>query len=310
MLNIFSKFRTGLQKTAVALNRKIASVFTGQREWTEEDFKELEKTLIETDLGFTASHEIVESIRERYKLGELKTSDDIAQVGATELKKIITADNREIRENPSGLTVLLFVGVNGSGKTTTIGKLANALTANGKKVMLGPCDTFRAAAVEQLNLWAERSHCSIIPAKQGADPASVAFDAVKAAQAQGMDYLLIDTAGRQQNQKNLMNELAKITRIITKIQPDAPHEIILTIDASHGSNSIAQAREFAGVIGATAMILTKMDGTGKGGAACAAQKEFGIPILYVGLGEQPDDLQKFDPDAYAAAIFPQSNTNA
>lgn len=306
MLSIFTKFKNGLQKTAVALNRKISGLFTGKREWSDGDFKELEKTLIETDLGYHASHSIVESIRERYLLGELKTGDDIAQVGAAELKKILTDGGRTLHTNPDGLTILLFVGVNGSGKTTSIGKLAYLLTQEGKKVMLGPCDTFRAAAVEQLQLWAERIGCAIVPAKQGADPASVAFDAVKTAQAQHMDYLLIDTAGRQQNQKNLMNELAKITRIITRLQEDAPHETIVTIDASHGSNSISQAREFALMSGASAMILTKMDGTGKGGAACAAQKEFGLPILYVGLGEQPSDLQKFDADAYAEAIFPCS----
>jgi fused signal recognition particle receptor len=225
-------------------------------------------------------------------------------VAAAELKKILSEGARPMHKNPDGVTVLLFVGVNGSGKTTTIGKLAAALTQDGNRVMLGACDTFRAAAVEQLTLWAERTGSQIVAAKQGADPASVAFDAVKSAVAKGVDYLLIDTAGRQQNRKNLMDELAKVTRIINKVLPGAPHETILTIDASHGSNSIAQAREFASVSGASAMVLTKMDGTGKGGAACAAQREFGLPILFVGLGEQPDDLQVFDPETYANAIFP------
>ena len=304
MFSIFSKFKNGLQKTAVAVNRKIAGLFTGNREWTEEDFAELEKTLIGTDLGMSASRTIVQNIRERYKLGELKSSDDISRVAAAELKKILSEGARPMRKNPDGVTVLLFVGVNGSGKTTTIGKLAAALTQDGNRVMLGACDTFRAAAVEQLTLWAERTGSQIVAAKQGADPASVAFDAVKSAVAKGVDYLLIDTAGRQQNRKNLMDELAKVTRIINKVLPGAPHETILTIDASHGSNSIAQAREFASISGASAMVLTKMDGTGKGGAACAAQREFGLPILFVGLGEQPDDLQVFDPETYANAIFP------
>ena len=304
MFSLFSKFKNGLQKTAVAVNRKIAGLFTGDKAWTEESFDELEKTLIGTDLGMSASRTIVSNIRERYKLGELKSSDDISRVAAAELKKILSEGARPMKKNPDGVTVLLFVGVNGSGKTTSIGKLAYALTRDGKRVMLGACDTFRAAAVEQLTLWAERTGSQIVAAKQGADPAAVAFDAVKSAVAKGMDYLLIDTAGRQQNRKNLMDELAKVRRIIDKVLPGAPHETILTIDASHGSNSIVQAREFAAVSGASAMILTKMDGTGKGGAACAAQREFGLPILFVGLGEQPDDLQAFDPETYANAIFP------
>ncbi len=307
MFNLFVKLKNGLQKTAVALNRKITGLFSEQKEWTSKDFEELEKTLIETDLGYSASHEIVSNIQERYQLGKLKTNDDIAKVGADSLKKILYSGSRNIHVNENGLTVYLFIGVNGSGKTTSIGKLADNLVKQGKKVMLGPCDTFRAAAVDQLRLWAERTGCAFVSAKQGADPASVAFDAIKRAQTEHVDYLLIDTAGRQQNHKNLMNELSKISRIITKLQPDAPHETILTIDASHGSNSISQVKNFATESGATAIILTKMDGTGKGGAACAAQKEFGLPILFVGLGEQPDDLQEFKPDTYAEAIFPTTS---
>ena len=183
MFSIFSKFKNGLQKTAVAVNRKIAGLFTGNKEWTEEDFAELERTLIGTDLGMSASRTIVQNIRERYKLGELKSSDDISRVAAAELKKILSEGARPMRKNPDGVTVLLFVGVNGSGKTTTIGKLAAALTQDGSRVMLGACDTFRAAAVEQLTLWAERTGSQIVAAKQGADPASVAFDAVKSAAA-------------------------------------------------------------------------------------------------------------------------------
>jgi fused signal recognition particle receptor len=199
--------------------------------------------------------------------------------------------------------VILMVGVNGSGKTTTIGKLAARWKSEGKKVILGACDTFRAAAVEQLQLWGERTGCQVVAAKHGADPASVAFDATMAAKSRGADILLIDTAGRQQNKKGLMDELAKMRRIIEKLLPDAPHETILTIDASLGTNAISQAREFSTQVGASALILTKLDGSGKGGAACAVQEQFALPVLFVGLGEAPDDLQEFSPEDYARAIF-------
>ena len=304
MFSLFSKFKNGLQKTAVAVNRKITGLFTGDKEWTEESFDELEKTLIGTDLGMSASRTIVSNIRERYKLGELKSSDDISRVAAAELKKILAEGARPMKKNPDGVTVLLFVGVNGSGKTTSIGKLAYALTRDGHRVMLGACDTFRAAAVEQLTLWAERTGSQIVAAKQGADPAAVAFDAVKSAVSKGVDYLLIDTAGRQQNHKGLMEELAKILRIIRKQLPEAPHETLLTLDAGVGTNALSQAREFASVAGVTALVLTKLDGTGKGGAAAAVKEEFHLPILFVGLGEAPEDLQEFSPALYAEAIFP------
>ena len=202
-----------------------------------------------------------------------------------------------------------MVGVNGSGKTTSAGKLAFMLTAQGKKVMLAACDTFRAAAIEQLKLWGERTQCPVIAAKTGADAASVAFDAVSSAKAKNMDFLIIDTAGRQQNQKGLMEELAKILRIIRKQLPEAPHETLLTLDASVGTNALSQAREFAAISGASALILTKLDGTGKGGAAAAVQEEFHLPILFVGLGEAPSDLQVFSPEMYAEAIFPSSEKN-
>ena len=242
-------------------------------------------------------------MRNRYELGELKGSEDIVESAVQSIVSILQKDSRPLRFNPSGLTVILFVGVNCSGKTTSIGKLANLWQKAGKKVVLAACDTFRAAAVEQLTLWAERTGASLVSAKQGADPAAVAFDAVKSALAKNADILLIDTAGRQQNKKGLMDELAKMRRIIEKLLPDAPHETILTIDASLGTNAISQAREFSTQVGASALILTKLDGSGKGGAACAVQEQFALPVLFVGLGEAPDDLQEFSPEDYARAIF-------
>ena len=199
--------------------------------------------------------------------------------------------------------MILFVGVNGSGKTTTIGKLAARLKGEGKKVILAACDTFRAAAVEQLLLWGERTDTQVISSRHGADPASVAFDATRAALARNADFLLIDTAGRQQNQKDLMEELAKIRRSVSKVYPDAPHEVWLTVDSSLGANVVNQAREFSKAAGVTGLVLTKLDGTGRGGMAVALHREFELPTFFTGLGEQPDELQPFDPELYADALF-------
>ncbi len=203
----------------------------------------------------------------------------------------------------NGLTVILMVGVNGSGKTTSIGKLAAYYKGQGKKVMLGACDTFRAAAVEQLQLWGRRVDVPVVAALHGADPASVAFDAVKSALAKNMDILLIDTAGRQHTQKGLMDELAKIRRSIDKVYPGAPQEVWLTVDSSLGANVVRQAQEFSACTGLTGLVLTKLDGTGKGGMVVALHQEFDLPTFFVGLGEQPEDLQPFSPEFYAAALF-------
>lgn len=302
-MSFFSKLRDGLKKTATAIGRGVSSLFTDVKTWDESTFEKLKRTLLEADLGPVAAERITEDIRNRYQLGEIKSAEDVGEVGTASIVKLLAQDARPLRMAGSGLTVILFVGVNGSGKTTSIGKLACRWRNEGKKVMLAACDTFRAAAGEQLNLWAERSGAQIILSKAGADPASVAFDAVKSALARGADILLIDTAGRQQNKKTLMDELAKMRRTIQKLMPDAPHETILTIDASLGLNALSQAKEFADAAGASALILTKLDGTGKGGAACAVQMEFKLPILFVGLGEAPEDLQEFSAEDYARAFF-------
>ncbi len=302
-MSLFSKFKNGLQKTAVALKRSVGGIFTDVQKWDDTAFTEIENALISADLGVKAAKQIVSDLKEEYALGKLNGSDDIRNCTVESIKRILAADERKLNMNPDGLTVLLFVGVNGSGKTTSIGKLACRFRDEGKKVMLAACDTFRAAAAEQLKLWGERSGAQVISSKQGADPASVAFDAVKSALAKEADVLIIDTAGRQQDRKNLMDELAKMRRIIEKQLPGAPHETLMTVDASLGTNALSQAREFLSVCGASALVLTKLDGTGKGGAACAVQQEFKLPVLYVGLGEAPDDLQEFSAEDYAKALL-------
>lgn len=304
MASIFSIFKRGLAKTTTKVTRSIAGMFTGIKAHGESSFEELEALLISADFGVPASLRIVGDIRERYEQGKIATDADLVQVAAGTVMDILNSRKREIHAAPAGTpTVILMVGVNGSGKTTTIGKLAARLKGEGKKVVLAACDTFRAAAVEQLQLWGERTGSQVISAKHGADPASVAFDATKAAIAREVDYLLIDTAGRQQNQKGLMDELAKIRRSIEKVCPGAPHEVWLTVDSTLGANVLSQAREFSKTTGVTGLVLTKLDGTGKGGMVVALHQEFELPTFYIGLGEQPEDLQPFCAEYYTNALF-------
>lgn len=305
MSSIFSFFRRGLEKTATKIGRTISSVFTGTKAWDAARFEDLEMLLISADFGVAAATRIVSDLRDRYERGKIATSEDIRQAAAEDVREILSTHQREIRFAEGKPTVILMVGVNGSGKTTTIGKLAARFKGEGKKVMLGACDTFRAAAVEQLTLWSERVGVPIVSARHGADPASVAYDAVSAACARNMDILLIDTAGRQQNQRGLMEELAKIRRSIEKVLPGAPHEVWLTVDASLGSNVLSQAKHFSETVGVSGLILTKLDGTGKGGMAVALHQECALPTFFAGLGEQPEDLQPFHPEYFAAALFEQ-----
>ncbi len=303
MISLFESFQKGLQKTATAIGRGVTSLFKEVKRWDDSSFRTLENTLIEADFGPTAASAIVNDVRDRYQRGLLSGSDEILEVAKNDLAEMLKKDSRLLKTAPEGLTVILMVGVNGSGKTTTAGKLAHRWCREGKKVMLAACDTFRAAAAEQLQLWADRTGAQIVSSRTGADPSAVAYDAVQSALAKHADILIVDTAGRQHNKKGLMDELAKMRRILAKLLPGAPQETLLTLDASIGSNAISQAREFASASGASALVLTKLDGTGKGGAAVQIQTEFKLPILFVGLGEQPDDLQPFEPDHYAAAVL-------
>ena len=304
MASIFSIFKRGLEKSSVKVGRTISAIFGGEKEWGKETFELLRDTLISYDFGVAAANDIADTLKDEYQRGKIKSSEDIYEVATTHVANILKRNMREIRHADNGMpTVILFVGVNGSGKTTTVGKLANMLRNEGKKVVLGSCDTFRAAANEQLTLWSQRSGAVLVASKNGADPSGVAFDAVKTAIAEQADYLLIDTAGRQHNQKNLMEELAKICRSINKVLPGAPHETWLTVDATIGSNALSQAEKFSATANLSGIVVTKLDGSGKGGMAVALQKKFELPCFFAGLGEAPEDLQHFDADMYAKALF-------
>lgn len=308
MASIFSIFKRGLEKSATKVARAVSSLFTGLSAHGAKSFEELELLLISADFGVAAAKRITAAVKDRYDRGLLATDADLVAAARNEVLEILRSGERSINMAQDGKpTVILFVGVNGSGKTTTIGKLASRLQGEGKKVVLAACDTFRAAAVEQLQLWGERTGCQVVSSRHGADPASVAYDATMAALSRNADYLLIDTAGRQHNQRALMDELAKIVRTIKKVYPEAPQEVWLTVDSTLGANVVSQARQFSETAGVTGLVLTKLDGTGRGGMTVALHQEFDLPTFYVGLGEQPDELQPFNPEFYADAIFGKSN---
>ncbi len=303
MKSLFSVFKKGLQKTATTISRSVTSVFTDVKKWDEDSYEELETALICADFGVNVTTKLVDDIRDRYERGIIQTSSEIADIAKEDIKVILNKSARPINIVEDGLTVILFVGVNGSGKTTSIGKLAHEWKQEGKKVMLAACDTFRAAAVDQLKLWGERTDCPVISSKQGADPSAVAYDAVSSALAKNADILLIDTAGRQHTKKGLMDELAKMERTIQKVYPAGAQEVWLTVDASLGGNALTQAQEFQKVANISGLIITKLDGTGRGGMAVAIQNEFEFPVFFIGLGEQLGDLQPFNAEDYATALF-------
>lgn len=307
--SIFSVFKKGLQKTATSISRTIMSAISDQKVWDESTYEKIEETLIQSDFGYKTTQQLMKDIRDRYTRGLIQTSADIVNTISEDIQKQLGA-HQDFPLEPQKLTVILMVGVNGAGKTTTTGKLAQKYKNAGYKVMLAAADTFRAAAVEQLILWGERTQCPVISAKQGADPAAVAFDAVTAALARKMDILIIDTAGRQHTKKGLMDELSKITRVVKKVIPEAPHHVLLTIDASMGNNAVLQANAFREVSGVTGLVLTKLDGTGRGGIVVSIHNELKLPIWFVGLGEQPDDLQPFNPQIYTQALFSESGAYA
>ena len=302
-MGLFDFLKRGLEKTKTSLFRGIAGLFTSQSAWTEETYQKLEASLIATDLGVSVSQAIVKEIKDRYERGKISTEEDVLTAGKEYLLGIIGTETPPIHRAETGPTVIMMVGVNGSGKTTTCAKLANYFTKQGQKVMLAAGDTFRAAGIEQLCIWGERLNIPVVAGKHGGDAAALAFDAVKSATQKQMDLLIIDTAGRQHTRADLMGELSKVQRVVGKAMAGAPHEIWLTVDASTGTNALIQAREFGKLFPVTGLLLTKLDGTGKGGIAVAIKQELGIPVHFIGLGEQPDDLQPFNPQEYVKALF-------
>jgi len=298
----FGRLRDGLSKTRDNIVGGIESVFTGHDKIDEDFYEELEEILIMGDVGVHATTEIIDKLREDVKREHIRVPAECRQYlidGIKEQMKV-TREDYEFLSRPS---VVMVIGVNGVGKTTTIGKLAAIYRKRGKKVLIAAADTFRAAATEQLEEWAKRAGVDIISAGEGADPSSVLYDATNAARSRGVDVLLCDTAGRLHNKKNLMNELEKMNRIIDKNLPDHKRENLIVLDGTTGQNALVQAREFAEVAPLSGIVITKMDGTAKGGIAIAIQSELGIPVKFIGVGEKIEDLQEFDPDTFVKALF-------
>ena len=302
MFSILKKFREGLRRTAgVALN-SLTSLFA--KKIDEADIALIEETLYGADFGYETASEIVEAIRREYSHNRELRGKEAAQIGADVLCKILEGSEADfVRAADGNPSVVCLVGVNGAGKTTTAAKLARMLGKNGDGVLLGACDTFRAAANEQIREWATRLGVRLVESSHGADAAATAFDAWQSAKARGAQWLVLDTAGRLHTKENLMAELSKIRRVVQKNDPAAPQNSVIVIDGSLGSNSIEQALAFHKAFPLTGMIITKLDGTGKGGALAGIYRKLKLPILYVGLGEKPEDLQKFDARAYANGVF-------
>jgi len=299
---IFNKLKEKLTKTRQGFVHKVETIFTRAGRIDEDLYDELEEALIQSDVGVTTSLELVNLLRQSVK--ERKISDPILLQDV--LKEHITAllgEQRSLQFSPKGLTIYLIVGVNGVGKTTTIGKLAKNLQAQGKSVLLAAGDTFRAAAIEQLEVWGERAQVEVIKQSEGADPAAVAYDAVRAAKSRNIDVLLIDTAGRLHNKVNLMKELSKIKKVIEREVPESPHEVLLVLDATTGQNAIQQVKLFQEAADVTGIILTKLDGTAKGGVILGIQGEAKVPVKLIGIGEGIDDLRSFEPAEFAKALF-------
>ena len=298
----FARLKEGLTKTRDNIVRGIDRVFSGFSAIDEDFFEELEEILIMGDIGVTATGQIIERLKEQIRETHIKEPSECKQLLIDSIKEQMRVDETAY-EFENRQSVIMVIGVNGVGKTTSVGKLAGKLKDNGRKVLIAAADTFRAAAGEQLAEWAKRAEVPMVGGNEGADPASVVYDAVSAAKARGVDVLLIDTAGRLHNKKNLMEELRKMNRIIDREYPDAHRENLIVLDGTTGQNALVQAREFGDVANLTGIILTKMDGTAKGGIAVAIQSELKIPVKYIGVGETIEDLQKFDSDEFVNALF-------
>ena len=304
-MGLFSKFFSGLQKTQSKLSGELKRIVSRSPKFTEDDAEELEAVLLASDMGFAVTEQIVDAVREQYQSSGGQAGDILQVAQSVVETSLRSGDDEQTKRlaKRDDLTVVSLVGVNGAGKTTTAAKLANRVKTEGANPMLAACDTFRAAAIEQLNLWGNRLDIPVVSSEYGADPASVAHDAVNSALSKGYDYLFIDTAGRLHTKHNLMRELEKLHRVISTKSEGAPHETLLVVDASVGSNALSQAREFNKSVPLTGLVITKLDGTSKGGMVVAIQNELDLPVKFIGLGEQADDLQPFSPTEYARALF-------
>ena len=300
-IGFFGRLKAGLTKTRDSFVKNLNNAFTAS-EIDDDFYEELEEILIMADIGVTATENIIEDLKAKVKKEHLKKTEECREILKESIKQQMAVGETEYKFETEK-SVIMVIGVNGVGKTTTVGKLASKFKAEGKKVLIAAADTFRAAAGEQLEVWAKRADVGIVGSVNGADPASVVFDAVSACKARGVDVLLIDTAGRLHNKKNLMEELRKMDKIISREFPEVHRENLIVLDGTTGQNALVQAKEFSEVAPLTGIVLTKMDGTAKGGIAVAIQSELDIPVKYIGVGEQIDDLQKFDPDSFVEAIF-------
>ena len=301
-MSFFNKLKLGLNKTKTSFNEKINDVFSNFRKVDEELLEELEEVLIMSDIGVETSEEIISRLRERIKKENIKDEEEVKNALRDEMKKILDSVDKNLHINTKP-SVILVVGVNGVGKTTSIGKIANKLVKSGKKVVVAAADTFRAAAVEQLEIWANRAGCEIVKKDEGSDPASVVYDAIDITKKENADVLIVDTAGRLHNKKYLMDELSKIQKIINIKMPDADKEVLLVIDGTTGQNAISQVKAFKQETDLTGLILTKLDGTAKGGAVIGIVEENKIPVKFIGIGEAIDDMEIFNSDDFVNAII-------
>ncbi|CAH1197882.1 Signal recognition particle receptor FtsY [Paenibacillus plantiphilus] len=297
-------FKEGLTKTRTAFVEKVEELITRRKKIDEAFYEELEEILIGADVGVNTVMGLIDDLRAEVKKRKIEDAAELQPVLSEKLVGLLKRDeDNGLRMADSGMTVILFVGVNGVGKTTTIGKLAHKFKSEGKSVLLAAGDTFRAGAIEQLEVWGQRVGVDVIKQESGADPAAVMYDAINAAKNRGVDVLLCDTAGRLQNKSNLMDELNKIFRVLQREVPSAPHEVLLVLDATTGQNALSQAKLFGEKSGVTGLVLTKLDGTAKGGIVIAIRNELNLPVKLVGLGEKMDDLQEFDSDQFVHALF-------
>ena len=301
--SLLERLKSGVQKTRAGLVSALEDALQGKRQIDADLLDELEFTLISADIGVSTTEEILETIRQRVERHQMNDAAEVRGLIREHLLEILQASERAPARVSEPPAVILVVGVNGSGKTTTIGKLAQRFKNEQRSILLCAADTFRAAAIEQLEIWGQRTSTPVIRQTAGSDPSAVLFDALQSARARKADYVIVDTAGRLQTKENLMAELQKMTRTARKVIPDAPHEVLLVLDATTGQNGLEQARKFTETSGVTGMVLTKLDGTAKGGIVVAIARELNLPIRYVGVGEKVDDLLPFDPRAFIDSLF-------